>query len=504
MKRILFFMVFVFMLCSAAVSADELTGGYIPVTAEPVSVSENDGEEESFFIDTYTVTANLGNTAEISADKYYGYNMLLEEDERLAAAYECIVNGMAQKAERIDISEFQLTAEELYKVFNVCINDCPQLFYADVSGYSYSNTSPYVKFIFPGYIDVLTADNRKTELEEAAAEIIQSSGARENMSDYDKAVMLHNEIALYVKYNTNALEEINEVNAMADSSEKDEAIAVLNEKYPNIHSAYGALVEGDAVCDGYSKAYQYLLYKMGIVSHIATGTGNGGAHAWNLVKLDGKWYYTDVTWDDAEEKGIFYAYFNMNDEQLADSAHILDGLYTMPECNSSDLNYFTKNGGIMTADGDFENVTAQLKENFYARVYITGDKASIKDIWEWYKSQLAAIAKEVGLSSGTAGYIASGREYHLVIYYDAAQPLENAALELTSSADKSCDIFAVFYDENDIITGINKIDNVKINANSVNIINCTKVPDRFKKIGYFIWDSADGMIPLYEFESIEY
>ncbi len=65
---------------------------------------------------------------------------------------------------------------------------------------------------------------------------------------------------------------------------------------------YGAFVERQAVCEGYTKAFTYLCHKYGLdcVGVVGGTYKSGGAsdHAWNLVKVDGDWYFVDVTWDD--------------------------------------------------------------------------------------------------------------------------------------------------------------------------------------------------------------
>lgn len=500
MKKTILLTALILLMCSATVFGydEKPTGGYVPVSATAV---EEAIPENGFGL--FSTQNSSEDGAETSYSGYYGYDMLLKENEKYAKAYVSLINGMKSSAAKINIYDCRLTVAEVYKVFNVCINDCPQLFHVSVGGYSYEYIGSYVSAVIPNYITTLKNDSGKTAFEDAADAIIEKSGARSDMSDYDKAIILHNELAMHVEYNRSALNEINQANSIADEQERNAMLASIDAKYPNIHSAYGALVEGDAVCDGYSKAYQYILRKMGIESHIATGTGKGGAHAWNLVKLDGKWYYTDVTWDDAEANGIFYEYLNMNDEKLADSAHVLDGLYAMPVCNSSDLNYFEKNGGKMTANGDLANVIAQLKENFYARVYVTGDNPS--EIWNWYKTQLNTIGSELGLSSAKCSCVSlNDREYHLFMYYDAAKPLENAALEIASPTDKIYDVFAAFYDENDAVVGVNKIDNAKITANSINVVKCTNIPEKYKKIKYFIWNSGENLLPLHKAEIMTY
>lgn len=71
----------------------------------------------------------------------------------------------------------------------------------------------------------------------------------------------------------------------------------------NIYNIYGALINKVAVCEGYSKAFKYIMDDFGIPCVIVCGIGqnsNGDteSHAWNYVKIDGKWYAIDCTWDD--------------------------------------------------------------------------------------------------------------------------------------------------------------------------------------------------------------
>lgn len=68
---------------------------------------------------------------------------------------------------------------------------------------------------------------------------------------------------------------------------------------PVTHTAYGALADGVAVCEGYACAAKVLLNELGVLCDIQFGVcTNGEGHAWNLVNLDGNWYQMDVTWND--------------------------------------------------------------------------------------------------------------------------------------------------------------------------------------------------------------
>ena len=94
-------------------------------------------------------------------------------------------------------------------------------------------------------------------------------------------------------------------------SEKDKAAALhdwlTDHAYYDLtythYDADGVLLYGTGVCESYAKAYKLLLEAVGIDCYILTGTavssdGTTESHAWNLVKIDGKWSHVDVTWDD--------------------------------------------------------------------------------------------------------------------------------------------------------------------------------------------------------------
>ena len=71
----------------------------------------------------------------------------------------------------------------------------------------------------------------------------------------------------------------------------------------NIYNVYGSLINGRCVCEGYARAYKYILDELNIPCVIACGIGRNSvgtteSHAWNYVLLEGKWYAVDTTWDD--------------------------------------------------------------------------------------------------------------------------------------------------------------------------------------------------------------
>ena len=85
---------------------------------------------------------------------------------------------------------------------------------------------------------------------------------------------------------------------LIDTIEYDETISK-----ENIYNMYGALINRVCVCEGYARAFKYILEDMGVPCILRVGTGTNAKgqterHAWNYVQFGGKWYAVDVTWDD--------------------------------------------------------------------------------------------------------------------------------------------------------------------------------------------------------------
>ena len=253
---------------------DSMNGNTTQVVTPDYNVTDN-----SFFytqLDTYGKTfysrlyANLDNlkTGTYSVDFGATFNELLQ-----------LANG-----DVILTNAFQLS-------INALLLDHPEIFYLDVtkmymftestttfSGTTYrisigpDGDNSYLLEGFNGLDDIYIAeDNLKTELYTITSGM---SG-----STYDKILQVHNYLIDNIEY---------------DSSSTDLEVS---------HTLYGALIKKVAVCDGYAKAFKYILDNLGIscveICGIAqNSSGVTESHAWNDVLLDGKWYAVDVTWDD--------------------------------------------------------------------------------------------------------------------------------------------------------------------------------------------------------------
>ena len=135
-------------------------------------------------------------------------------------------------------------------------------------------TEVWAKYNDALYRCVINVNNKMdTDLENKVVEIADKF---RHLSDVDKVMAVHDYLIDHIEY--------------ADSH--------------IVRRAYGALIERKAVCQGYAQAFQKILSNLNIEGHTVIGYNIPAAaaepvlHEWNRVKLDGKWYYIDLTWDD--------------------------------------------------------------------------------------------------------------------------------------------------------------------------------------------------------------
>lgn len=97
-----------------------------------------------------------------------------------------------------------------------------------------------------------------------------------------------------------------------------ETTYTLGDAQELVFTAYGSLVNGKAVCEGYSRAMQLICKRLGIPCALVTGVADGEGHMWNIIDPGDGWYHLDLTWDDAAEDNIpLYSFFNLTDSEIA-------------------------------------------------------------------------------------------------------------------------------------------------------------------------------------------
>ena len=132
------------------------------------------------------------------------------------------------------------------------------------------------------------------------------------------------------------------------------------------HNLIGIAEKGLGVCESYAKAYQYLCRINGLDCMVVTGF-NRENHAWNLVRIDGKWYGVDCTFDETNKDEVSYACFGMyaarmREEYQADSPNNrgIGYLYALPTVSDRNIELvdLSKNG---TYIGVYESIDAAFQ-----------------------------------------------------------------------------------------------------------------------------------------------
>ena len=132
-----------------------------------------------------------------------------------------------------------------------------------------------VSYSTAGYIKYTMAYHSNAEQEAKLTEAVAVAMAKlqlNGLSEAKKITKIHDYICNHVDYEYNSKEE-------------------------QIYTAYGALCTGKAVCQGYAVLFYRLCKEAGLSVRIISGTGNGGPHAWNIVRIGSKYYNMDCTWD---------------------------------------------------------------------------------------------------------------------------------------------------------------------------------------------------------------
>lgn len=251
-------------------------------------------------------------------DERYVYMTLDEECQRVyTEIYATIINH--EEAREVST----LDPDVLDEAYRAVMSDYGELFW--FSGYVYTqykkgDVIEALEFA-PSYTK--TADERSAiqeQIDGRVSEILADISP--DASDYDKTRYVFDYLAANVDY-------------VLGSQDNQNIISVF--------------LYGQTVCQGYASATQYLLSKLGIQSAIVTGEAEGNAHAWNLVRMDGEYYYVDTTWGNStytgEEMGnerfINYNYFGITTDELL-ATHLPDDAFALPECTATRDNYYMR------------------------------------------------------------------------------------------------------------------------------------------------------------------
>ena len=236
----------------------------------------------------------------VNVNKYF-YNQLEEYSKTIYKAFETNKEEMKSGTKQIELGDSfssllsQANGQELLgKYYQAAIEaytyDNPEVFYLSpnkmflnietttrgnaVSYRVYINSGNEANYLTDEFTSKEQVESAIAQIEQVKNQILQNATG----DTYQDIKMVHDYLVDSISY---------------DSS--------LSKPY--IYNIYGALVEKLCVCEGYARSMKYLLDSLDIPCTIVIGKGTNSEgktenHAWNYVKIEGKWYAIDATWDD--------------------------------------------------------------------------------------------------------------------------------------------------------------------------------------------------------------
>ena len=245
--------------------------------------------------------------------------------------------------ERIDISRFSIPFSEIEKLHNYIWRELPECFHVYKLGYYSGDPVPALHVEYS-----MEPDEYYQKLQEcktAAETLISGIEGNDSLSDVEKALLIHDRLALHNEYDYTFANDSNTI--------------------------YAALVKRNSVCDGYSKAYSYLLRLVGMecISCISIELD----HSWNLVKIDGEYYHVDVTWDDPSwargSRGVvgqvYHQNFLLSNEGIRNTPKKHEASdYYAPATSTKYDGYFWQNvnSAFLLTDGEFYYIDGSSHE----------------------------------------------------------------------------------------------------------------------------------------------
>lgn len=251
--------------------------------------------------------------AELQDKTCYYYNGLNDEQK---TAYRVLYRSLMNFNDTADVVT---TENDLNSIWKAVLYDNAEIFWV-------ANDFEYIIYdkkleIHPKYtMSKEETDKIKVQLESKISEILLNANALP--TDYDKELYFHDYIALNCVYDKSTLGNTGD-------------------------TAYSVILNGKSICEGYARAFQTFLDRIGLRNYVVVGNGTSDGktepHMWNIVELNGKNYQVDVTWDDFDnDDGVGHLYFNTTDTDILREHSELQPAEN--NCVSFDESYFSKNG----------------------------------------------------------------------------------------------------------------------------------------------------------------
>ena len=138
----------------------------------------------------------------------------------------------------------------------------------------YINSGNEDNYLIDDFSSQEEVENAINKIEQVRNQILQNRSS----DTYDNIKMVHDYLVDNIQYDTTISKS-------------------------NIYNIYGAMINGEAVCEGYARSFKYLMDSLRIPCTLVIGKGTNSDgetenHAWNYVQIEERWYAVDSTWDD--------------------------------------------------------------------------------------------------------------------------------------------------------------------------------------------------------------
>ena len=289
-------------------------------------------------------------------------------------------------------------SDRVEEIISYVTYDHPELFYVSATT-AVQKEDDVTKVVVAYNENNKIRKDRNEQLQQTWEEL--SAQINDSMSEYDKVKLVYDYVITRDEYVENA---------------------------KNNQNVISALVDKQTVCAGYAKAVQYLLNKLGIPTSYITGEildveeGENASHAWNLVKVDGNFYYLDATWGDQvsdEGSHICYSYFMMSE---AETKRIYKADVAVEQSHKED-NYFirTKTYVDMYTEANVTSALANALANSnqtYLEIKLSKDAYTLATTQLFNEdSKIFNLLEQIGRYDENITYIFDDQMYVIEIYF---------------------------------------------------------------------------------------
>lgn len=381
---------------AAAVGALLYVSGSLPERESRLYKQEEVGAEQTVEKLPEQVLARTDDTLREAQENCYAFGRLTKEEQDL---YLEILDALLYFRENVKLSTCD--KELISRIFQCVLNDHPEIFY--VEGYTYTEYTLGTllkKITFTGSYSISReeAEQKQVQIEDYVNQCLAEMP--EDADEYGKVKYIYEYLIHHTDY---------------DAAAKDSQ---------NICSVF---LEKKSVCQGYAKATQYLLNRAGIFSTLVLGRVVGGeGHAWNLVRIDGQYYYVDTTWGDASYQAvgsdypagkiptINYDYLCVTTEQM-EQTHTFDNVVELPVCTATEANYYVREG-VYFEEWDEERVAKIFADSYRKREAYVTLKCAGEAV---YQKMRKTLIEEQGIfgyldcQGGSVSYVENEKQYSL-------------------------------------------------------------------------------------------